>query len=179
MKPALLVAAAIAALAPCLLPAQRSGRVRGYVRRDGSYVAPYRRTMPNATRVDNWSSRGNVNPYTGAVGTKDPYAPTYRPSAYRSLYGSAAPPRRTVPLLGKLGRTTRPATIFSRADVGAPVYYQAGASAYVIVPGRIAPRGWSRVLMSNGIDGFVQTDAIVVLPYDVEARGVPTAVAAR
>ena len=56
--------------------AQRSHAVRGYTRRDGTYVAPHRATNPNSTKLDNWSTRGNVNPYTGREGTVDPYAPT-------------------------------------------------------------------------------------------------------
>lgn len=47
--------------------------VRGYIKRDGTYVIPAHRTAPNATRVDNWSSKPNINPYTGQPGTKDPY----------------------------------------------------------------------------------------------------------
>ena len=50
--------------------------VRGYVRSNGTYVAPSYRTNPNPTRVDNWSSKPNVNPYTGKTGTKDPYKQT-------------------------------------------------------------------------------------------------------
>lgn len=60
------------------------------IRSDGTMVQGHMRTAPNSTRVDNWSSRPNVNPYTGRVGTADPYAPraltpyrapstTYRP----------------------------------------------------------------------------------------------------
>jgi len=49
--------------------------VRSYIKRDGTYVMPSHRTSPNATRVDNWSSKPNINPYTGKLGTKDPYAP--------------------------------------------------------------------------------------------------------
>jgi hypothetical protein len=44
--------------------------VQGYYRKDGTYVAPYERTAPNSTRNDNYSTRGNVNPYTGVPGTK-------------------------------------------------------------------------------------------------------------
>lgn len=51
-----------------------SNTVRGYVKRDGTYVMPHARTNPNATTHDNWSTRPNVNPYTGKIGTKDPYA---------------------------------------------------------------------------------------------------------
>ena len=56
-----------------------SHSVRGYVKRDGTYVAPHYQTNPNATRVDNWSSAPNVNPYTGKVGTADPFV--YKPKA--------------------------------------------------------------------------------------------------
>ena len=48
--------------------------VNGYVRRDGTYVQPHYRTEPNSTKLDNYSTLGNVNPYTGAPGTKDPYS---------------------------------------------------------------------------------------------------------
>ncbi|HVT30140.1 MAG TPA: hypothetical protein VHE81_19165 [Lacipirellulaceae bacterium] len=50
--------------------AQADQYVHGYVRKDGTYVAPYYRTEPNSTRNDNYSTRGNVNPYTGQPGTK-------------------------------------------------------------------------------------------------------------
>jgi hypothetical protein len=44
--------------------------VHGYVKKDGTYVAPHDRTAPNNMRNDNWSTRGNVNPETGKAGTK-------------------------------------------------------------------------------------------------------------
>lgn len=51
--------------------------VKGYVRKDGTYVAPHHRTAPNSTKSDNWSTLGNVNPYTGKEGTIDPYGSSY------------------------------------------------------------------------------------------------------
>lgn len=33
-------------------------------------MAPYIRTSPNHTKNDNYSTKGNVNPYTGEEGTK-------------------------------------------------------------------------------------------------------------
>ena len=44
--------------------------VPGYVRKDGTVVQGYYATNPNGTRNDNYSTRGNVNPYTGEPGTK-------------------------------------------------------------------------------------------------------------
>jgi hypothetical protein len=45
-------------------------RVRGYTRRDGTYVAPHYRSNPDGNFWNNWSTKGNVNPYTGAPGTR-------------------------------------------------------------------------------------------------------------
>jgi hypothetical protein len=46
--------------------------VHGYTKKDGTYVAGYKRTTENHSKFDNWSTKGNVNPYTGKAGTKDP-----------------------------------------------------------------------------------------------------------
>lgn len=43
---------------------------RPHVRRDGTYVQGHRSTDPNSHRFDNYSSRGNVNPYTGQTGSQ-------------------------------------------------------------------------------------------------------------
>lgn len=43
--------------------------VRGYYRRDGSYIQPHYRSSPNSTPTDNYGFRGNMNPYTGERGT--------------------------------------------------------------------------------------------------------------
>jgi hypothetical protein len=56
--------------APKLGPSYRSG----YVTKSGTYVQPHYQTAPNRTKVDNWSSKPNVNPFTGKAGTKDPYS---------------------------------------------------------------------------------------------------------
>lgn len=43
--------------------------VDGYYRSNGTYVEPHYRSSPNGTVTDNYSFRGNTNPYTGSVGT--------------------------------------------------------------------------------------------------------------
>ena len=43
---------------------------RGYVTKRGKFVPGHYQTAPNNTRLDNWSTRGNVNPITGKQGTK-------------------------------------------------------------------------------------------------------------
>ena len=42
--------------------------VRGYTRRNGTYVAPHYRSAPDEIRSNNWSCCGNTNPYTGKIG---------------------------------------------------------------------------------------------------------------
>jgi hypothetical protein len=44
--------------------------VNGYTRSDGTYVDGYYRTERNDTYNDNYSTRGNYNPYTGDPGYK-------------------------------------------------------------------------------------------------------------
>jgi hypothetical protein len=46
--------------------------VRGSVRRNGTYVQPHMRSVPDGIPYNNWSFPGNVNPYTGKVATGDP-----------------------------------------------------------------------------------------------------------
>jgi hypothetical protein len=44
--------------------------VQSYTTQSGTYVPPHQQTNPNTTQTDNYGTRGNVNPYTGAVGTR-------------------------------------------------------------------------------------------------------------
>lgn len=48
-----------------------SHSVSGHVTKNGTYVAPTRASNPNGTRADNYSTKGNVNPYNGKAGTRD------------------------------------------------------------------------------------------------------------
>jgi hypothetical protein len=46
--------------------------VSGHVTSSGTYVQPHTATNPNSTQMDNYNTRGNVNPTTGTVGTRTP-----------------------------------------------------------------------------------------------------------
>ena len=46
--------------------------VHSYTRSNGTFVHSHDRTHENSTMRDNWSSKGNVNPETGKVGTVTP-----------------------------------------------------------------------------------------------------------
>ena len=47
--------------------------VSGYTKANGTHVEAYQRTNANSTQRDNYSTKGNVNPYTGVKGTKNAY----------------------------------------------------------------------------------------------------------
>lgn len=70
-------------LPPCAAYADEY--VHGYTRSNGTYVEPYYKSSPNNSTFDNFSTKGNINPYTGQEGTKNPYGSTN--STY-GLYGS-------------------------------------------------------------------------------------------
>lgn len=48
--------------------AKSSHRVKGHVKKDGTYVAPHRATDPDKSKANNWSQKGNTNPSTGKDG---------------------------------------------------------------------------------------------------------------
>lgn len=58
--------------------------VQGYTRSDGTYVQPHYRSSKDSSFNNNWSTKGNVNPYTGERGYKTPRysAPSYSTPSY-------------------------------------------------------------------------------------------------
>lgn len=54
-------------------------KVKGYYRKDGTYVKPHYRSNPDGNPYNNWSYPGNTNPYTGktATGNPDTYLNNY------------------------------------------------------------------------------------------------------
>ncbi|MBI2871064.1 MAG: hypothetical protein HYY14_05060 [Candidatus Omnitrophica bacterium] len=48
-------------------------RVKGGMTKSGTYRMPSNRTSPNRSKLDNWSTKGNVNPMTGKKGTRNPW----------------------------------------------------------------------------------------------------------
>jgi len=72
--------------------------VQGYTRKDGTYVNGYNRSESNSTVQDNYSHKGNTNPYTGEQGSNynrnSPSSDFYgtqprRGSAFGSSYGDS------------------------------------------------------------------------------------------
>lgn len=66
-----MIRVAIATLIILSVPAHaKNVSVRPYVTKNGTYVAPSNKSAPNPTKIDNYSAKGNVNPYTGKEGTR-------------------------------------------------------------------------------------------------------------
>jgi len=63
----------------------QSTYVQPHVTKNGTLVQGHYRSESNGTRLDNYSTQGNVNPYTGQAGTVNPYA-QQQPSV--NQYGS-------------------------------------------------------------------------------------------
>jgi hypothetical protein len=77
----------IAAILAFSVPAfSRDVSVKGHYRSNGTYVEPYTRTAPDSSTYNNYSTKGNTNPYTGKEGTVDPYKPKSYDQGYN--YGS-------------------------------------------------------------------------------------------
>jgi hypothetical protein len=105
---AAVIALKVAALwaAVSLVPTDAlAGSVRGYYRRDGTYVAPHYRSNPDGNPDNNYTYPGNVNPYTGRIAPGNPdrylssigadrfvmgWSPVLAPSGARSL-GACTP----------------------------------------------------------------------------------------
>lgn len=51
--------AAIAIAIFALVPAAQAGEVKGYTKKDGTYVAPHYRSAPDSNRYNNYNSRSN------------------------------------------------------------------------------------------------------------------------
>ena len=63
--------------------------VRGYYRKDGTYVQPHQRSKPDGNPYNNYSYPGNTNPHTGKVATGNPntYLKNYHKNS-TTTYGS-------------------------------------------------------------------------------------------
>jgi hypothetical protein len=52
--------------------AKSATRVKSHTTKKGTYVPSHRRTNPDKSKNNNWSTKGNVNPDTGKKGTVEP-----------------------------------------------------------------------------------------------------------
>jgi tetratricopeptide (TPR) repeat protein len=107
---ALCIAAVLVASLTCPAWAEGKGgsvHVRGYYPSNGTYVQPHMRSAPDGNFSNNWSTKGNINPYTGVPGTK-----THNPNKESGGGNSSYPYSREIErLVGPLptSATTEPA----------------------------------------------------------------------
>ena len=92
MKILLALAAVAAVIAPTF--AQGTGSsysssfVSGYTKRDGSYTSGHFRSTKDTSSSNNWTTKGNINPFTGSAGTRiNP--PSLYGSSRSSSFGSS------------------------------------------------------------------------------------------
>ena len=69
--------------------------VRGYYRKNGTYVSPHYRSNPDGNPYNNWSFPGNVNPFTGKVAPGNP-------STYLKRYNKVPTPSYKLPKVNTL-----------------------------------------------------------------------------
>ena len=50
-----------------------AGYTKPYFRKDGTLVHGHYRSKSNQTKFDNYSTKGNINPYTRKKGSNNPY----------------------------------------------------------------------------------------------------------
>lgn len=79
MQCSLLILGAIVMFLSQASPSFSQVKVKGYIKKDGTYVKPYYRSNPDGNPYNNYSFPGNVNPYTGetATGNPDTYLENY------------------------------------------------------------------------------------------------------
>src|SRR5574344_590681 len=69
--------------------------VSGYYRKNGTYVEPHYKTKSDNYSYNNYSSQGNVNPYTFKSGTVNPYpintTPVYHQPRLPKFNNTVAP----------------------------------------------------------------------------------------
>jgi hypothetical protein len=92
--------------------------VSGYTRSDGTYVQGYYKTPPNSTINDNYTTKPNVNPYTGVAGTIQPTTST-----------STTTPKYTTPTYTTPTYTTP--TVYTGPNGGTYYINSAGNKTYV------------------------------------------------
>jgi|SRR5438552_3457589 hypothetical protein len=86
MKPIIRVLCGVTLLLSSAAPVLADTYVRGYTRSNGTYVQPHYRSDADSNPYNNWSTRGNVNPYTGQPGTRSPDALDNGSREYGSPY---------------------------------------------------------------------------------------------
>lgn len=118
--------------------AQSTVYVKSYIKSNGTYVQSHYRTSPNSSLLDNYSTRGNYNPYTDNYGTKNIYSSTNSTSSNNSVRSSL------------LNSTySSPSPVYN-TTYSTPTYNYRSYSTPAYKPVYVGPRGGTYYINSNG-----------------------------
>jgi len=126
--------------------AQNPVRISGYTNSYGTYVEPHYRTSPNSTVIDNYSYSGNVNPFTGSIGTK-----TYESFSNSTVKDNYSYSGNVNSFTGSIGTKTYESFSTPSFSFSTPSYSSAASS--TIYTG---PRGGTYYINSNGNKTYVK-----------------------
>lgn len=65
------VLALLFTIQPIISEARKDTQVKSHVRKGGTAVQSYKRKSHNKTKLDNYGTKGNLNPHSGKVGKDD------------------------------------------------------------------------------------------------------------
>ena len=83
LKKSLLAAAVAVVTLIAIGQATADVQVRGYYRSNGTYVRPHYRSTQDSNFYNNWSTKPNINSYTGRMGTRLTPPSSYYRNYYR------------------------------------------------------------------------------------------------
>lgn len=87
----MILTAAIGFLTSMSFAQQKEIQVSGYIKTDGTIVQPHVRTAPDNSFNNNWSTKGNVNPHNGNIGTKTSPSSSSRSTQSNPTFYSTTP----------------------------------------------------------------------------------------
>ena len=92
----MILTAAIGFLTSMSFAQQKEIYVSGYVKTNGTVVQSHVRTAPDKSFDNNWTTKGNVNPYNGNVGTKtSPTSTSYSTRSNSTIYTNSTSRKKT------------------------------------------------------------------------------------
>ena len=152
----ILAALAAMALLPCD-EARAQVRVNGYRRSNGTYVQGHYRSKPNGNFYDNWSTKGNRNPYTGEWGTR-----VTPPDGYGGVLGGGVPNSFHLP-----GNTALESSSYQSAlpGWGPGAIQEAPAAAFAEAEDNSSPRGIRPATLQESIETGAVDGQVVENPF--------------
>ncbi|MCO5296812.1 MAG: trypsin-like peptidase domain-containing protein [Fimbriimonadaceae bacterium] len=84
-------------------------------------------------------------------------------------YRAGVDPTTGTAVLGTLGQALEAASIYQKPDSTSKEFYHLTANEYLVLAAHDTGN-WKRVLLQNGLYGYIQSSKVAVLPYEVTAN---------